>query len=469
MGTALAVLAASLVSHWPYVPLEDPVSPWAQVLEASGLLEPAGVYPIEAVSTRSQGAGYLGGPLVSLMLRSAPPGRTIFAESGSSIDLQGGLAAEVIGADPVRTRSGAWVFATGFIRGSLGFNERLSIWQGSDEEPPEGFPSYHMGTEKGRHFYVDRGYLEARRGSLGLSIGRIPQRWGPGRFTSLLLSDNPPALDMIRFRWWQPSCVVSFNGFTASIDSDSGIYLTAHRLDYRPSARLRLGLSEAVLFESEGLDLAYMNPIIPYYPVQWNERDDDNAFVCLDFTTVPLDGFAAWGELLVDDFQYQEEYHRPNKLGLTLGAGFADPGSPVDATLEYTRIDRYVYSQKLARNYYLHDGRIIGSELGPDADRMTLSLVSPVLWPLSAELRASHRRSGEGTVYEGYPDSVTAGPFPSGIVENATEVGMRLSWLLPSGFEAFASASHVWTTNAGHVRGSDEEASEASASLRWTW
>lgn len=476
MRAALSVLvAASLSMAWPYLPPEDAITPWLQILEPAGYFRPAGVYSgdemrfvLQAVHSARRSGEYLIGPAIELDNRSLLPASSILATENARLRIGGGIAGEAIGTGDLESRAGTWILAAGGIGSWAGFTERLSVWAGSDEQPPDRFPSYHLGAEEGRHLYVDRGFAEARTGGLGFSFGRIPQRWGPGRFTSLLVSLNSPALDMLRFRW-EPSALLAFTGFVASIDSDSGRYLTAHRLDIWPSSRLRFGLSEAVLFQSRGLDLAYMNPLIPWYPVQWNEREDDNAFVSLDFTAIPLDGFAAWGELLVDDFQYQKEYHRPDKMGLTLGTAFAARESPVEAALEYTRIDRYVYSQKLPRNYYLHDGRIIGSDIGPDADRLTLSLTSPVLWPLAAELRASHQRAGEGTVYEGYPDSVVAGPFPSGVVENTTEAGLYLSWFLPAGFEAFASLGHVWTTNAGHERNEDEQGTEASAALNWIW
>jgi hypothetical protein len=463
---------------WPYLPPEDAITPWLQILEPAGLLRPGGVYSGDEMRLTSDANstvawhGYLGMQNLGREIggRSSfhyPPAHSRLANT-AWMRIGGGIAGEALGKGQFESRAGTWILAAGGIGSWGSFTERISVWAGSDEQPPYGFPSYHLGAEQGRHMYVDRGFFEAGAGSVDISLGRIPQRWGPGRFTSLLVSLNSPALDMLRFRW-EPSALLTFTGFVASIESDSGRYLTAHRLDIWPSSRLRFGLSEAVLFQSRGLDLAYMNPLIPWYPVQWNEREDDNAFVSLDFTAIPLDGFAAWGELLVDDFQYQKEYHRPNKMGLTLGTAFAACESPVEATLEYTRIDRYVYSQKLPRNYYLHDDRIIGSDLGPDADRLTLSLTSPVLWPLAAELRASHQRAGEGTVYEGYPDSVVAGPFPSGVVENTTEAGLYLSWFLPAGFEAFASLGHVWTTNAGHERNEDEQGTEASAALNWIW
>ncbi len=97
-------------------------------------------------------------------------------------------------------------------------------------------------------------------------------------------------------------------------------------------------------------------------------------FMCIDATWQPLRGIALYSEFLIDDIQYDNIHDVPNKLGYTFGGDFFSPAAGVGANLEYTAVQRYVYSQREVNNYYMHDGRIIGSQLGPDADRITGSL-----------------------------------------------------------------------------------------------
>jgi hypothetical protein len=469
--SAVLLLLAGSVQAWSCPSLDDPLPRWAFDLETAGLLRPGGILPDDALAFHAGvTASAWRGPLSALLLRSAGPATTVFREGGAVLQLGGGITGEALDAGSGREgRIGTFLLARGSLGGGVRFEERLSVWSGSDEQAPDAFPAEHMGMDKGRHLYVDRGFVALEAGSFEAAFGRIPQRWGPGRFTNLLLSDNSPALDMIRVRW-MPSQSLTFTGFVSSVEGDSAKYLTAHRMDLRPADWLRLGLSEAVLFRSDGLDLAYMNPFIPWYPVQWNEREDDNAFLCADFTAFPVPGTALWGELLVDDLQYQHEYDRPNKLGCTVGAGWAGSRLPISTAMEYTRIDRYVYSQKLPFNYYLHDGRIIGSELGPDCDRLSFSVASPALWPVDLEMQASHRRSGEGTVSEGWPDSVSAGgPFPSGTVEHCTALRAVARWMPSASVELTLSAEHSWLRNVGHVPGVSGDEDAASVAASWTW
>jgi len=402
--------------------------------------------------------------------RSLSPGRTVLSfASGQELRIGGMVAGELLDANGFQSRLGATLHARATLLENLYLNERLSLWTGSDELPPSTFSQFHQGLEKGRHFYVDWGYLSWETGPLELSLGRIPQRWGPGRFTQLLLSTNSPALDMLRVSFTAGD-LLTFSGLTATVDSDSATYLVAHRLDITPFSSLRIGLNESILFRSEGLELAYMNPVVPWYPVQWNERVDDNAFMSIDAIWKPVNRIALYGEFLIDDIQYENTQNFPNKLGLTVGAGWTDPSTGMTALMEYTRIDRYVYSQRKACNYYLHDGRIIGSELGPDADRISFGIGSATLWPLTSRLTLQHTRHGEGSVAEGWPDSVqTGGSFPSGTIEYTTEAALDLSFYLSTDMEAHGSLSRSWIRNRDNVDGASDTETEGGFELIWRY
>lgn len=455
-GIALLVLISGFLGEG-WVPSGHPLSGWVLAGRASDSAVRPAVFP---------------GTLMPEAAAGLPEGlvdrlQSIMMPAGSEVDGLGRAgavllaAAEAEDSTSLETRAGLSLDAFMEPVGGLHFRERLSVWASSDERQPGGFTPFHEGAEQGRHLYVDWGFAAWHRGSFEATIGRIPQFWGPCRYTNLLVSDNSPPMDMLRLAW-NPATWLCFTSFTSSLDSDSGTYLSAHRLDISPCPWLGLGVSEAILFASEGLELAYMNPVIPWYPVQWNERDDDNAMLAADATVRPFRGLELYGEILVDDLQYQTEWGRPSRLGWTAGAGALAGATAI--TAEYTRIDRFVYSQKHPRNYYLHDGDIIGSSLGPDCDRVTLGISTAETWPVTAGLRVEHARHGEGTVYEGYPDSLFSDDaFPSGVVEHSTGVELDASVYLGYGLEAHATAARRWIRNLGHIRG--EEGAETEAGI----
>jgi hypothetical protein len=454
------------------LPLEDPLGWWLSLFETSAESMLPGTLPdlleVRVIGDAALGSG-LSGPAGLIAGRGIPAGEPLHIGTLTVAGLGTTAGQALLRDDALVTRAGCtgrihvdimpWVF----------LDERLSLWTGSDDQPPDFFTPFHQGVEKGRHLYVDWGYFRWEPSPISVSFGRIPQQWGPGRFTQLLLSDNSPPLDMLRFDC-RLGDFFTFTGFTASVESDSAVYLTAHRIDLRPAANLRLGFSESILFSSDGLELAYMNPFIPWYPVQWNERDDDNAFLSLDAAWRPFQGLETYGELLIDDIQYENDGDRPNKLGWTAGLTGSIPSAGLGAVLEYTRIDRYVYSQRRPCNYYLHHGAVIGSDLGPDADRVTLSLGDSAPWPLAAVATVDYTRHGEGTVQEGWPDSAqTGGTFPSGIVEYSTGAGLLLSWYPLDWLEAQGSVRNEWVRNRDHVHGSSSSDLTSGLEFIWTW
>ena len=472
MKRILPACSLLLVSvAWSFLPPENPLTWWLYRLESITQTPLPGALPGSFVVHCGEDTP-LEGLCELISTRSlSPEAMTLFSlPSGQDMRIGGMVAGEILtNEDEFQSRLGATLHARATLARNLYLDERLSLWTGSDELPPATFPPFHAGLEKGRHLYLDWGYISWETDPIEISLGRIPQMWGPGRFTQLLLSTNSPSLDMLRLSLDLGS-FLTFTGLTSSIDSDSSIYLVAHRLDIAPAANLRIGLSEAVLWKSDGLDLAYMNPIVPWYPVQWNERDDDNAFISIDALWKPFSGLALYGELLIDDLQYENVQDVPNKLGWTVGTDMAHPGAGLAGVLEYTRVDRYVYSQRKSCNFYIHDGEVIGSDLGPDADRVTLSVGSATLWPLTARLTLDHTRHGEGTVTEGWPDSVQAdGKFPSGTVEYTTGAMVDASYYLSGWLEVHGSVNRSWVRNLDHSHGVNETDTGGSLEIIWRY
>ncbi len=447
---AAVTMAGTLNSNG--LPTRDPLNWWLYLWETSSMEMLPGVLPFfdERFPSAESPGGIRAEIAEKLFEKSAPPG----TEPGPVLSWT--VTGEVLHVDgTVETRGGATGRLFTFIKTGLLADCRLSLWTGSDELPPHHFMPFHQGLEKGRHLYVDWGYLEWNGGAVSAAFGRIPRRWGPGRFTRLLISDNSPPMDMLAVRILLGK--LSFDGLLSSLNADSAIYLAAHRIDVKLMKNLRVGLSESILFKADGLEFAYMNPVIPWYPVQWNERLDDNAFLCIDAAWKPVSGLECYGEFLIDDIQYENDGNRPDKLGITAGTSFHLRNIESGGVLEYTRIDRYVYSQRMPHNYYLHHGDLIGSELGPDADRLTLSLGTSAAWPFLAGITLTRTRHGEGTVEEGWPDTVSAGgKFPSGIVEHTAGAEIYAGCYPLDNLEIHAAAGNEWIRNADHVTGARE-------------
>ena len=77
-------------------------------------------------------------------------------------------------------------------------------------------------------------------------------------------------------------------------------FLAGHRLTVRLPRGIYIGVGETVLYTGRDFDLVYLLPVTSYYVTQFNERDNDNVLLSLDWKIPLRRGFIVYGEFLVD-------------------------------------------------------------------------------------------------------------------------------------------------------------------------
>ena len=190
-------------------------------------------------------------------------------------------------------------------------------------------------------------------------FGRERLQWGPGFSEVDLISPNPPPFDMLRFKATYKALRFQFF-FTRLDDAINPVtpfdtvprYFSAHRLAVKPWRWLELSLSEVVLYggPNRKLEWYYLMPFVPFYGEQYNNFKDDNPLWAIDWSVTPFKNFAHYGELLIDDFQYDcifGDCSEPQQIGIRLGF-FASSFGPYKnnfLNLEYSRINNYVFGQ----------------------------------------------------------------------------------------------------------------------------
>jgi hypothetical protein len=208
--------------------------------------------------------------------------------------------------------------------------------------------------------------------------------------------------------------------------------MAAHRLTLRLPRGVFIGLAESVVYTGRALDFAYLIPVASFYANQYNEKVDDNVLWSIDIKLPVYRGVLLYGELLFDDFQYEADPPAPNKWGFDLNAEwqFMLGGHEVELRAGYQRIAIYTYTHKdsLATQYLTGGGnrledRIIGSDLGPDADRWMLNVTRPFNRRFTASLEAALMRYGEGADMRPWDWGNDPDPsFPSGGVTRENRV-----------------------------------------------
>ena len=299
--------------------------------------------------------------------------------------------------------------------------------------------------------YIDYALFGYKYKSFLFTFGRTFRTWGPRDNDRLLISSNSPAFNQFSAEYQSGKFFLQY--WTAKLnvwyEPDStrfNRYIAAHRVAFKPHPRLEIGLSETVLYARRegGMELYYLNPILPYYLEQWNNRIDDNIYWQMDFMWYACPGLKMWGEFLIDDFQidFVSEPHQIgfnfgiSELGLLLSKYF-------QIEVDYTQIRNTVYGQNKPYNSFSNEGVVIGSSLGTDSDRLRYVFTAHVSPYLRIKAGGIITRKGEGRFYntDNYP-APKGEKFPSGIVETEFNNYLRAEILHNNTMETYITCGY---------------------------
>ncbi len=292
-------------------------------------------------------------------------------------------------------------------------------------------PSARERSFRGVVSEFERGYLAVRGSGWGVVVGRDYVHWGGGRKEGLLLSRTAGSLDHV-------SAAFAIGRFRLStvhalLDPLLPRYLAGHRLTMRLPGDCYLSFSESVIYTRRGFDFTYLMPTVSYYANQYNERSDDNVLWGIDVKLPVWRGVLLYGELLIDDLQYESDPPAPSRVAYNVAAEALVPVGERDVGIfaDYTFIDIFTYAHKdsLATRYVAGDGDfpfnpILGSPLGPDADRWRLCIRTTLRSRVTVGIEGSFIRRGEGNdLTEWNREEDPNPPFPSGDTKHENRYG----------------------------------------------
>jgi len=358
----------------------------------------------------------------------------------------------------------------------------IDLYAGTSSQGGRGTP--RLGTAnalvEGVDFntWMDEAYLEGRLGSLRVLAGHAWLRWGPGRAGTLALSDAAPALDMLRaevtvLRAWR------FSWFVALLDPGPQTYLAGHRLEWSHGGGLTAGLTEMARFDGNSQAPLYLMPLVPY--TYWEKRrktqlpfavpgdttgialTKNNALYSTDVAWCPHPGWRAWGEFLMDDFSFSNDY-KPDMIGYQVGIehrralGSSAAGRAADVSLEYTRVHNFTYSVDHGHDFAFQ-GFPVGFVLGPDVATLAgeLAYEHGAAWEF--RLRGEWGKKGEGAI--GVPWIRGSGPVDAsrfaGVATRETRVSGSLSYAPTRQLRLEGTLGASDVANLDHVAGASRD------------
>jgi len=237
-------------------------------------------------------------------------------------------------------------------------------------------------------------------GGIQLKFGRDRLRWGPARKSGLILSGRMPAFDALSLKTVLGGARFQFfHGALRSCFDQK--WLVGHRVELPLGRWGRMGLSETVIYGDRGLEASYLNPVLPFLIAEHSLGDRDNVSLGLDGSFLIVPGLQGYAELFIDDLVapwtlFNDKWS--NKVAFLAGLHWTDPVGWQDAmlTVEYHRIDPYVYTHKYDVNVYEHYDEGIGSVLSPNSDRLSLDMKKYFAFGVVGGLIYQRDRHGEG-------------------------------------------------------------------------
>ncbi len=220
-----------------------------------------------------------------------------------------------------------------------------------------------------------------------IAVGRSHIWWGQSLMSSLIINPNCGPFDQIYFKLMHKN--YKLESFTARLNSKSDYdsifnrYLAGHRISYiAPKKNFIINVGELFIYSgiNKGLDLRFINPVIPYTIVDLNNNDDlqadnTNAILFFDFRYKYNTKYSIYSELIIDDFQI-DDTNVNNALGIKMGIDIKSTliNKNIFLRIEKNKIDQDTYSHHGNYSYFLYNDRPIGFQYGQNCNTNSIEL-----------------------------------------------------------------------------------------------
>ncbi len=313
-----------------------------------------------------------------------------------------------------------------------------------------------------------------------VALGKDFMEWGYAQNGKLTLSTKAPSFPFVRldifptnwlhfnyFHGWLNSNVIDSTKTYNTLNPDQERiqfrpkYIASHTLILRPLKGLYLAVGESIIY-SEELEIAYLMPLMffrlaDHYLADKDNRAGNNAQIFFALSSRNhIPNCHLYGELFIDDLSVPN-ISNPDKavnyFGWTNGISLTDfPLNNLTATLEYTRVNPFVYRHFIQTITYRNSDYNLGHWMNDNDDLLYGSLNYRFLRGLQATVWAQKIRKGaEPTIEQQY--TLPHPPFLFGLRTNYTYLGVDLKYEIIHELFLRAEFQHV-TTSAQQEGGS---------------
>jgi hypothetical protein len=339
-------------------------------------------------------------------------------------------------------------------------------------------PSLHFSSDEAAFqddvdFNWQQAYAVLHLGDLLIEVGRDSVLWGVGRIGNLVFSGNNEPLNVIRLRNAVPLTLPSFlsvlgpsfvEAFVTKLDEHQVIpdpYLVASKISFQPQRDLELGLGYTVEFGGEGAPSN--DPLLllgdSFTDVTTGTNRNFTIDVRYRWRELNMEPYA---EILVEDCCDEVLFNARDMMNLVgLYLPSVDADGKLDLTLEWARTNQITYRHGTFNSGYEYRGRILGHELGPDANGLYAQLrywFNSGVWLKS--LAAFETRGRRGLTISDGPVSVVVPTYqvPESRYRWVNELEIKMGAVLAPQAVTWLhlEAGYEWTTNFDFIEGNEE-------------
>ena len=222
-------------------------------------------------------------------------------------------------------------------------------------------------------------------------LGKFNRYWGNGN-RSLYISDKAPSYPQIGFKYKlnQKLSYFYFHGFLNSNipDSSRSSYyrnkfsqrsisiprnIAAHRIEWKPNDKFIFSLNESVIYATRSIDIYYLIPILPFYPIENYIGDTDNIQMGVDILFRINELQKTYVSFFMDEFTpewiFKSKNH--NWFGWQFGYNMKDVIlKKSELQIEYNWTDQRIYMHKYDINDFYNHQHPLGFWAGPHAEEL---------------------------------------------------------------------------------------------------
>jgi len=286
------------------------------------------------------------------------------------------------------------------------------------------YPGFGLNNKRGQ-FNVK--YLANK--FITIDIGHGKQFIGKG-YQSLLLSDVSFSYPYLKLTT-EFGSVRYYNLYTTflnprMVDYGRKKHAAIHYLDFAITKKIHVGVFESILWQSKseqvnrGYELAYLNPIIFYRPVEFSKQSDKGNALMGASINVIFKNSILYAQFVLDDLNisqqedaddnYQEGFFQ-NKYGYQLGLKGEIKG--VKYLFEYNKVQPYTYGHRTILQNYSHMNQALAHPLGANFKEFVNILeINKGRWIY--KMKTIFTRVGLDSLNTNYGQNIFAGDYSVG-------------------------------------------------------